>query len=478
MWRGTLLVVSIALVCATPAAAATLTVSTNADAGTGSLRGAIDAANAQPGADVIRFDEGLDQTLALRSRLPTITSALSIEGPGASLLTLYGADRTGILDISMDRVERVRVAGLSLRGGMASGGGAISSFGADLELDRVVVSENRATNSGGAINVSEGSLTLRDSRLRGNSAEYAGGALQLYDAAMTVQHSEISGSSAGGSGGGIHVESPFGAVAVERSRITGNSATGNGGGISVSDAPVQPLTIVRTEVSGNDASGDGGGVARTQSAQPVLIATKLESNESEGRGPDVYPALLDQLEPPPAPQPAQAPAAPPAAPASAGGGPEKALDGPMPSATGGDDGPSGNVSAATLLGGVAFAPPDAPDRVKAVIDAANFISRTPYVYGGGHGSFYSRGYDCSGAVSFALYGGGFLDSPLDSSSFMNWGEPGPGRWITIYTNPGHAFAVIAGRRWDTSGNERGSGPRWHLDIPGVGSFVARHPADY
>src|SRR6185436_10804511 len=74
----------------------------------------------------------------------------------------------------------------------------------------------------------------------------------------------------------------------------------------------------------------------------------------------------------------------------------------------------------------------------------------PYVYGGGHRSFKSSGYDCSGTVSYALLGGGLLKSPLDSSSFMRWGAKGKGSWVTVYTNPGHAFAMIAGLRLDTS----------------------------
>ena len=94
--------------------------------------------------------------------------------------------------------------------------------------------------------------------------------------------------------------------------------------------------------------------------------------------------------------------------------------------------------------------------MKGVIAAGNQITNTPYVYGGGHGSFESTGYDCSGSVSFALHGGGLLSSPLDSTGFMTWGEPGPGQWITVYSNPGHAYMEMAGIRFDTSG----APPRW------------------
>jgi cell wall-associated NlpC family hydrolase len=128
--------------------------------------------------------------------------------------------------------------------------------------------------------------------------------------------------------------------------------------------------------------------------------------------------------------------------------------------------------------GLAAAPTAAPPAVKAAIAAANSIATTPYVWGGGHASFYSYGYDCSGAVSFALYGGGLLNTPLTSGSLESYGEPGPGKWITIYANATHAYVVIAGLRWDTVGDAHGTGPRWHAEPPYPAGFVVRHPAGY
>jgi peptidoglycan hydrolase CwlO-like protein len=124
----------------------------------------------------------------------------------------------------------------------------------------------------------------------------------------------------------------------------------------------------------------------------------------------------------------------------------------------------------------ASAPASAPSAVQAVISAGNAIATTPYIWGGGHGSFESSGYDCSGAVSYALHGGGFLESPLDSTGLETWGEPGPGQWITVYANAEHAWMVVAGIAFDTVG---GPGPRWHnpwVDSPE--GFIARHPAGY
>ena len=135
---------------------------------------------------------------------------------------------------------------------------------------------------------------------------------------------------------------------------------------------------------------------------------------------------------------------------------------------------------AMLVNGRAIPPVDAPPAVKQVIAAANKIRTKPYIWGGGHGRWWDRGYDCSGAVSFALHGGGLLTSPLPSGPMETWGSAGRGRWITVYANAGHAYAVIAGLRWDTAGVTNGTGPRWHksLRAAATGPFVARHPAGY
>ena len=113
-------------------------------------------------------------------------------------------------------------------------------------------------------------------------------------------------------------------------------------------------------------------------------------------------------------------------------------------------------------------------RLARVIAAANRIATAPYKYGGGHGSYRDSGYDCSGSVSFALHGGGLLKTPLNSSGFMRYGEPGPGKHITIYANPGHVYMVIDGRRFDTSAR-RETGSRWTRTHRDPSGFVVRHP---
>jgi cell wall-associated NlpC family hydrolase len=141
---------------------------------------------------------------------------------------------------------------------------------------------------------------------------------------------------------------------------------------------------------------------------------------------------------------------------------------------------TGAVSRAMLVRGRAIAPLNAPAAVRKVIAAANKIRAKPYIWGGGHGRWWDSGYDCSGAVSFALHGGELLSSPLTSGSMETWGLAGKGRWITVYANASHAYAVIAGLRWDTAGDTSGTGPRWHEGTTAAagGRFIARHPEGY
>jgi peptidoglycan hydrolase-like protein with peptidoglycan-binding domain len=130
-------------------------------------------------------------------------------------------------------------------------------------------------------------------------------------------------------------------------------------------------------------------------------------------------------------------------------------------------------------------PAGAPAAVQQIVAAANSIIDTNYEWGGGHASFQSSGYDCSGAVSFALHGGGLLSSPEDSTGLETYGQPGKGAWVTVYSDPSHAFLVVDGRAFDTADYggpniPSGSGPRWRLNPTGNlqdgGSYVARHPA--
>jgi cell wall-associated NlpC family hydrolase len=137
-------------------------------------------------------------------------------------------------------------------------------------------------------------------------------------------------------------------------------------------------------------------------------------------------------------------------------------------------------SRAVLRNGIAYAPSEAPDNIKNAIWAVNSLRQKPYVWGGGHGSFNDYGYDCSGAVSFALHYAGLLDAPLPSTDLRHYGRRGRGRWITVYSRDGHTFAIIAGLRLDTTDMRDGDavGPRWYVEGRDTRGFVARHPAGW
>jgi peptidoglycan hydrolase-like protein with peptidoglycan-binding domain len=124
--------------------------------------------------------------------------------------------------------------------------------------------------------------------------------------------------------------------------------------------------------------------------------------------------------------------------------------------------------------GTAVAPASAPDQVKAIIDAGNAIATKPYKSGGGHARWNDTGYDCSGSVSYVLHAAGLLTRALDSTEFMSWGKRGRGTWVTIRTNPSHAYMIVAGLRFDTSARSR-TGNRWSEQMRSASGYVARHP---
>ena len=145
-----------------------------------------------------------------------------------------------------------------------------------------------------------------------------------------------------------------------------------------------------------------------------------------------------------------------------------------------DNDPTGDAgvsSADVLKNGIALPPLEAPEEVRNIVRAGNQIARTPYLWGGGHGKWLDKGYDCSGSVSYALASGGFLNAPLASGPLMKWGKPGKGKWVTLYSNPGHVFMVVAGLRFDTSGTKK-DGSRWQKGMRPTGGYAVRHPPGF
>jgi peptidoglycan hydrolase-like protein with peptidoglycan-binding domain len=128
--------------------------------------------------------------------------------------------------------------------------------------------------------------------------------------------------------------------------------------------------------------------------------------------------------------------------------------------------------------GLAVAPANAPQVITDVIAAANRIAFKPYIYGGGHASFNSAGYDCSGSVSYALHGGGLLNQTEDSSELESYGAAGPGLWISIWANAGHTYMYVDGLRFDTAAQGSTGGSRWTNQGRSNAGFVERHPIGY
>jgi cell wall-associated NlpC family hydrolase len=170
-----------------------------------------------------------------------------------------------------------------------------------------------------------------------------------------------------------------------------------------------------------------------------------------------------------APQPEVAPPPPTDAPAPDGAASAGGVHLSRPSTAG-----DGIAEATALPNGIALPPLEAPEPVRQMIEAGNVIARSPYLWGGGHGKWVDKGYDCSGSVSFVLASAGYLEAPLASGPLMSWGEPGPGKWVTIYAHEGHVFMEVAGIRFDTSG-ARETGSRWQNELRSTAGFVARHP---
>ncbi|HEY7266517.1 MAG TPA: hypothetical protein VH501_02380 [Solirubrobacterales bacterium] len=128
--------------------------------------------------------------------------------------------------------------------------------------------------------------------------------------------------------------------------------------------------------------------------------------------------------------------------------------------------------------GKALPPANAPRQIRKAIKAANRIHKKPYIWGGGHRRFKSKGYDCSGAVSYVLHAAGLLRSPMASGPLMSWGAPGTGSWITVYANRSHAWMTVAGLRFDTSSAgesfNQGSGPRWRASMRSGAGYAVRY----
>jgi hypothetical protein len=228
-------------------------------------------------------------------------------------------------------------------------------------------------------------------------------------------------------------------------------AAGIGGALALSASGEEPRPVPQREAA-----------ARVEPAPRTELPPLPDDHEAKvvepvaGASGDEAPAPVEEQAPPtdaPKPKGAASPSKHVAKPTTAGDG----------------------INRATALpNGIALPPLEAPEAVRQMIEAGNVIARSPYQWGGGHGKWQDNGYDCSGSVSFVLASAGFLESPLASGPLMSWGEPGPGKWVSIYAHEGHVWMTVAGIRFDTSG-ARETGSRWQNAMRSTAGFTVRHP---
>ena len=140
------------------------------------------------------------------------------------------------------------------------------------------------------------------------------------------------------------------------------------------------------------------------------------------------------------------------------------------------NGGSENVALITMRSGYAFGLNSLPPVIHRTIAAGNALQKKPYILGGGHQKLEDYGYDCSSAVSFVLIKAGLLNRIFNTQHLKDYGEPGPGKFITLWVKPGvHVFMTICGLRLDTSGGSIAQGPRWRTSERLYTGFTPRHP---
>lgn len=276
-----------------PDVAASTLVTNNADSGPGSLRQAICNAEARPGPDTITFAPSLNgaQIDLTSTELETL-SDISIQGPGSSLLRIFGLNAHRLF---LARSGSLTLSGLTLSGGLADRGGAIASVGASLNLQDVNLVQNVANIDGGALETGGGAIRIDGcSFLSNQTKRFNGGAIHG-GGAIRITDSSFSDNLSGLRGGAIHHDT--GSLFIENCTFFANRANDHGGAIAVEDAR---LEILRSTVSGNIANDDnagaqfGGGIHNDQGT--VFTAnTIIAGNISKGQqAMDVFGAFSSQ----------------------------------------------------------------------------------------------------------------------------------------------------------------------------------------
>lgn len=283
------LALGVAMAAAPAAQAATFTVTNLDDAGPGSLRDAIDQANALAGPDTIDFQAGLAGGIVLTSGELAIKDSVDIQGPGASVIAVSGNSSSRVFYLyNGSALLDVTISGLTVTGGDTASGGGIFDNDENLVLDGVTITGNQASGDGGGLWASGLSmtLTLRGSTVSGNTADDAGGGIYVGSTGgpLLIQNTLISGNLAGNRGGGVYFSDPDDAVTLDQSTISGNTAGNQGGGLYLYSTDGGPFTIQSSTISGNSAV-DGAGAFFYAPDDPVLIEnTTVSGNTATGTG--------------------------------------------------------------------------------------------------------------------------------------------------------------------------------------------------
>lgn len=291
---GALLTLGVALAAGQPAQAATFNVSNLGDSGAGSLRQAIEDANAAAGADTITFQAGLTGTIALTSGQLEITDSVDVQGPGAAVISVNGNDASRVFYLYNSAANiAVTISGLTVTGGNADIGAGIVNFDEDLVLDGVTITDNHATIDGGGL-WADGfnmDLTIRNSTVSGNTAGSDGGGMYIEDtgAPLLIQNTVITGNEAADDGGGIYFYDPDNSTTIEGSTISGNTAGDRGGGIYLYDTDGGTHAIRGTTISGNTAAAGGGLFLYGPDNPFVIESSTISGNQATaGGGGGVY----------------------------------------------------------------------------------------------------------------------------------------------------------------------------------------------
>ena len=283
-----------ALAAAPAADAATYVVRSLDDAGPDTLRAAITAAGSDPGHDTITFEAGLSGTIHLASPLPVIATPMTIEGPGADVVTIDGGGAVGLFLIdTVVRGAPVTISGLTLANGRASDGAAIFSEDALLTVRDSVITGNTATSTGGGITSRNGGLVISGSEISGNTAGHYGGGVH-YDGITTGAHgisitdSVVSGNTSAREGGGLSLYDVYADAEVLRTTVSGNTAGRNGGGLWFEDTyNGVTVEVVDSTVSGNTTAWAGGGISFGENftgLTQVVDSTIVDNQASHGGG--------------------------------------------------------------------------------------------------------------------------------------------------------------------------------------------------